>query len=693
MKPTVVLTRPEGSNTALQARLVAGGWSLISQPLLTIEALPEDERAAAPELGDGDVCVYISANAVRMGFPLLGDAAKKPGVKHLAVGERSAEALAMEGISAIIPERSDSEGLLSLPALQAVQGRRVVIIKGERGRGLLADVLRERGAEVIEFECYRRVAAEFDEERFSSHLASQGALLFQANSGETLELLTDVLVRCGQSALLQHPVVVPSGRVAEMAAGRGWHRVITAGNAGDEAFMAVLESDQHSAESETSTMTQSPDNEASSADDVTASDAAGHTDSAMATETAAADRDNNPSSVNADATAKAVQSASPAVAAASTTRDAAPRRSDTLARFLVLLVLIALIAGAGWAYQTLWPQWQQRDTRVVALEQQLQALSAQQRGAQEALESRVAEQLTATQSQARSRLEAQLADEARARAEQQQRLRQYEQRLERLDIRLARLTATDRRAWLANEAAFLVRLAAQRLLATRDIAVAQALLDNADGLLAEVSDPRLDSARRALAVDRAALAAAPRVDVAGLYARFSALIGQAAALQVVEPQAAVKAPAADAPWLERAEAGWQAALAKLSDYLVVRRRDAEMARMMTPDWEALARQNLRMLLEQAQIAALSANQGLYTTALERAAVFVAEFEATDPDRVRALNAALAELAALDIAPAVPDLVHSRAALADAIRLIDSDSPPANPASQVQALDAAPDTGH
>ncbi|MDG2442107.1 MAG: uroporphyrinogen-III C-methyltransferase, partial [Luminiphilus sp.] len=237
-------------------------------------------------------------------------------------------------------------------------------------------------------------------------------------------------------------------------------------------------------------------------------------------------------------------------------------------------------------------------------------------------------------------------------------------------IRLARLTATDRRAWLANEAAFLVRLSAQRLLVSRDIDAAQALLTNADALLAEVNDPRFTLARRALAADLASLAVAPQVDMVGLYARFAALIEQAALLQVRMPQApTAQIPESESLW-SRASAGWRDALDKLSRYLVVHRRSDERAALLTPDWENLIRQNLRMSLEQAQIAALSANATLYQHALARAQESISIFSETDPDRVGAMVAELGALATLDIAPEIPDLLNSRAALADAIRAID-----------------------
>jgi uroporphyrin-3 C-methyltransferase len=185
------------------------------------------------------------------------------------------------------------------------------------------------------------------------------------------------------------------------------------------------------------------------------------------------------------------------------------------------------------------------------------------------------------------------------------------------------------------------------------------------------------------------------VDVVGLYARFNALAGQAAALDA-GPRVATKRPVANSEgWRDRAKAGWEAALAKLSSYLVVKRRDAEMARMMTPDWEALVRQNLRMLIEQAQIAALSHNPVLYAAALDRATTFVSEFAGVDPARVEAIGNELAALKQIDIAPALPDLTRSRAALADALMRLDDGELPGEmtnpPAAAIEPITAT-DTG-
>ena len=175
-----------------------------------------------------------------------------------------------------------------------------------------------------------------------------------------------------------------------------------------------------------------------------------------------------------------------------------------------------------------------------------------------------------------------------------------------------------------------------------------------------------------MALDITQLQAAPRIDAIGLQARFGALLTLVDDLRVRPEKPTPQAVRAEDGLWQRAGAGWQAALDKLSSYLVITRREDARAAILTPDLEALLRQNLRMLIEQAQIAALSANQSLYDSAIDRAAAFAGQFSAVDPERSSVILSNLSELATQTIAPTLPDLVASSAAVTDAIRLLNND---------------------
>ena len=85
----------------------------------------------------------------------------------------------------------------------------------------------------------------------------------------------------------------------------------------------------------------------------------------------------------------------------------------------------------------------------------------------------------------------------------------------RLEGQVDRLLEVDRRAWLGQEAIFLIRLAAQRLLIALDVAAAINLLTQADALLRDTGEPTLEGVSADIARDRDALAALPKVDQVG----------------------------------------------------------------------------------------------------------------------------------------------------------------------------------
>ena len=240
---TVVLTRPQPDSERLSDALQNEGFQTRVTPIITIEAIPTAEQAPAPSLSDDALCIFISANAVRFGLPQLGSAlARDSDLTVIAVGNKTRDTLAAEGIQAQVPVRADSEGLLAMPALSAPDSRDVVIVKGEGGRELLALELTGRGARVTEWACYRRCWPEVD---VSGLIEISAGLIFQASSGEMVSRLSELLAGGGQADLFQSSIIVPSDRVARLATEIGWGQVIRAEDASDDAFIRALK--QHTA--------------------------------------------------------------------------------------------------------------------------------------------------------------------------------------------------------------------------------------------------------------------------------------------------------------------------------------------------------------------------------------------------------------------------------------------------------------
>ncbi len=156
----VLVTRPEQQAAPLCRLLEAQGANTLRLP--AIEIRPHDDgRAAVERLGaldEADLIIFTSANAVRFGAPLLDP---KRDLTLAAIGPATAHALTQAGYRVtVLPGGGfDSESLLAHPRLQQVAGRRILLIKGTDGRGLLEGELSRRGAQVIAVEVYRRTPA------------------------------------------------------------------------------------------------------------------------------------------------------------------------------------------------------------------------------------------------------------------------------------------------------------------------------------------------------------------------------------------------------------------------------------------------------------------------------------------------------------------------------------------------------
>jgi uroporphyrin-3 C-methyltransferase len=336
-----------------------------------------------------------------------------------------------------------------------------------------------------------------------------------------------------------------------------------------------------------------------------------------------------------------------------------PRKASATIAWLALLAVVALAAAGVLELR----QGQAREAALTQRLTQLESLTQQKQNMLETLDDRWQQELRAGLDTVNKAL-------ADAASRASDRLDSLEAQLSQQQKELARFSASDRDSWLLVEAGHLLRLANQRLAMASDPVAAQALLSNADSVLRELDDASLHAVRAAVAMDIAALRAVPRVDVEGIYLRLAALLEQADGLVIFklpEPTAA-QAPPPAADWQGRLQQGYAAALAKLSDYLIIRRRDVPMQALMDPQWEGLVRQNLRMLLEQAQVAALSGNQILYTASLDRAQQWLAQFRESDESTAHAMAVEISQLAELTVFVPQPDISRSLQALDEALQL-------------------------
>jgi uroporphyrinogen-III synthase len=227
----VIVTRPARQAGGIARQLAVLGATPIVFPAIVI--LPPADRAsldsAHATLDQFDIAIFVSANAVEYGAPAPTDWPAK--LVALAPGPGTAAALVATGIAdARFPASTfDSEGLLALPELCDVSAKRVVIFRGEGGRGDLGATLRARGAVVTYVECYRRAAPVTGAAGLSEVLREGRAHALTLTSSEGLDNLCALLDADDMRRLRQLPAFVPHPRIAEHARSLSFAPVETGG--------------------------------------------------------------------------------------------------------------------------------------------------------------------------------------------------------------------------------------------------------------------------------------------------------------------------------------------------------------------------------------------------------------------------------------------------------------------------------
>lgn len=240
----ILVTRPREQAQALVERLHAVGARPIMFPAIEI-APPQDTdrlQQTLNGLAEFDWLIFISPTAVSRFFLALGERSLPSSLHVAAVGEGSARALQDKGVDGIVhPEgKADSEALLALSAMQAMAGKKVLIVRGEGGRELLAETLRARGALVEYAECYRRLCPAADTAQLMDEFARNGVDAVTATSGEVVRNLFTLLGQAGEGPLRGMPWFVPHERIAEAARKLGVREIFIT-PPGDDGLLKTLE--------------------------------------------------------------------------------------------------------------------------------------------------------------------------------------------------------------------------------------------------------------------------------------------------------------------------------------------------------------------------------------------------------------------------------------------------------------------
>jgi uroporphyrin-3 C-methyltransferase len=250
-----------------------------------------------------------------------------------------------------------------------------------------------------------------------------------------------------------------------------------------------------------------------------------------------------------------------------------------------------------------------------------------------------------------------------------------QEQLVQFDLRIEKLSSGDRSDWLLAETEYLLRMANQYATLAQDAKSAETLLANADQVIRELekniaASKAVVNIRRKIADERAALRLRSEVDKEELYLQLEAMINQVDQMAVVDiGSMSKKSPLTEENIVSHQQsissqmmASFLRALEKIGGYIRVQNHEQEIGPLLSPDEQQYLKQNLRLRLEQAQIAVLQHRQTVYVTSLNDARDWIKKYYMIDPALKNKLLLELETYSKKNIEAPLPDISGSLTAL-------------------------------
>ncbi len=240
------------------------------------------------------------------------------------------------------------------------------------------------------------------------------------------------------------------------------------------------------------------------------------------------------------------------------------------------------------------------------------------------------------------------------------------QRITAQGKRLRAMSDTSRDDWLLAEAEYLLKLANQRIRIERSPEGAEALLEEADGILRDLDDPNMHPLRRAIAKDLTALKLLKKIDTEGIYLSLVALTDEISNIPVVltprvEDQTLsstqVTETQKDKTFWQVVGGSWSRFTGSFDSYVRVVRHDKKPKPLLPVQDEMYLQQNLRLMLERAQLALLREQQDIFEQSLGQADQWLRTYY-NESDVLIKFRDELDVLSQNEIVQTLPDISHS-----------------------------------
>lgn len=242
----ILVTRPTHQSAFLAESIRTAGGNPILFPVLEITDIedPATLTSIINRLDEFDWAIFVSPNAVNKAMDLIIKRRQLPShLKIAAVGKGSADTLKHYGVDKVLvpAEHSDSEALLKQDELQHMDGKHIVIFRGNGGRQLLGDTLMQRGAMLEYAECYQRKRPNIDTAPLLAAWSQGEIHAVIITSSEGLHNLFDIMGKLGQQLLKSTPIFTVHERIAQTAQNLGLEKIVKTSSIGDEGLLESLQ--------------------------------------------------------------------------------------------------------------------------------------------------------------------------------------------------------------------------------------------------------------------------------------------------------------------------------------------------------------------------------------------------------------------------------------------------------------------
>ncbi|HGE6483448.1 uroporphyrinogen-III methyltransferase [Klebsiella variicola] len=300
----------------------------------------------------------------------------------------------------------------------------------------------------------------------------------------------------------------------------------------------------------------------------------------------------------------------------------------------------------------------------------LYGLNKQQATRQNATTSELSGQLAAlqkTQESQKSELEGIIKQQADQLSQAKHEQETLTKQLDELQQKVAVISGSDAKTWLLAQADFLVKLAGRKLWSDQDVTTAAALLKSADASLADMNDPSLIGARRAITDDIATLSAVSQVDYDGMILKVNQLANQIDNLRLADNNDDDSPMDSDSDELSSSISEWRVNLQKswqnfMDSFITVRRRDETAVPLLAPNQDIYLRENIRSRLLVAAQAVPRHQEETWKQSLDNVSTWVRAYYDTDDATTKAFLDEVDKLSQQSITMTVPETLQSQALL-------------------------------